>query len=59
MQGKTPWLLADELRITGQHNYANALAALAMGRALGFDKASMCGAKAFVGCRTAVKPLPS
>ena len=50
MQGKTPWLLADELRITGQHNSANALAALAMGRALGFDKASMCGAlKAFVG----------
>ncbi|WP_311063766.1 UDP-N-acetylmuramoyl-L-alanine--D-glutamate ligase [Halomonas sp. DWK9] len=50
MQGSTPWKAADELRIAGQHNYANALAALAMGRALGFDQISMCRAlTAFAG----------
>ncbi len=31
MQGQTPWLAADELQMAGRHNYANALAALAMG----------------------------
>ncbi|WP_404374800.1 UDP-N-acetylmuramoyl-L-alanine--D-glutamate ligase [Vreelandella aquamarina] len=44
MQGNTPWLAADELRMAGQHNYTNALAALAMGRALGFGQAGMCNA---------------
>ena len=42
MQGAQPWLAIDALKITGQHNYVNALAALAMGEALGFAAASMC-----------------
>lgn len=42
MQGATPWIAADQLAMLGQHHYVNALAALAMGEALGFDKASMC-----------------
>jgi UDP-N-acetylmuramoylalanine--D-glutamate ligase len=50
MQGSQPWLSIDELSITGQHNYANALAALAMGQALGFAAAPMCSAlRAFKG----------
>jgi UDP-N-acetylmuramoylalanine--D-glutamate ligase len=50
MQGSQPWLSIDELSITGQHNYANALAALAMGQALGFAAAPMCNAlRAFKG----------
>ena len=44
MQGNKPWLVADEMPMTGQHNYANALAALAMGQALGFAEAPMCDA---------------
>ena len=44
MQGDTPWLSIDKLRMTGQHNYLNALAALAMGQALGFAAAPMCRA---------------
>ena len=44
MQGDTPWLSIDELSMTGQHNYLNALAALAMGQALGFAAAPMCRA---------------
>ncbi|MGO2242313.1 MAG: UDP-N-acetylmuramoyl-L-alanine--D-glutamate ligase [Halomonas sp.] len=44
MQGNRPWLAADEMPMTGQHNYANALAALAMGQALGFAEAPMCNA---------------
>ncbi|MGP9806537.1 UDP-N-acetylmuramoyl-L-alanine--D-glutamate ligase [Halomonas sp. AOP12-C2-37] len=44
MQGNKPWLAADEMPMTGQHNYANALAALAMGKALGFAEAPMCDA---------------
>lgn len=44
MQGTTPWLAVDELTMVGQHNYLNALAALAMGQALGFAAAPMCSA---------------
>lgn len=44
MQGTTPWLAVDELTMTGQHNYLNALAALAMGQALGFAAEPMCRA---------------
>jgi UDP-N-acetylmuramoylalanine--D-glutamate ligase len=40
-RGEQPLLAADELRIPGLHNRANALAALAMGTALGFDLGSM------------------
>lgn len=42
MQGGQPWLAIDELKMAGQHNYLNALAALAMGQALGFAATSMC-----------------
>lgn len=41
-QGITPWLAIDELKMAGQHNYLNALAALAMGHALGFASTAMC-----------------
>jgi UDP-N-acetylmuramoylalanine--D-glutamate ligase len=44
MQGATPWLAIDELKMAGQHNHLNALAALAMGQALGFASAPMCSA---------------
>ncbi|WP_235042031.1 UDP-N-acetylmuramoyl-L-alanine--D-glutamate ligase [Vreelandella profundi] len=44
MQGDKPWLAVDEMPMTGQHNYANALAALAMGQALGFAEVAMCNA---------------
>ncbi|MDQ7727477.1 UDP-N-acetylmuramoyl-L-alanine--D-glutamate ligase [Halomonas sp. SpR8] len=44
MQGSSPWLAIDELKIAGQHNYLNALAALAMGQTLGFAAAPMCNA---------------
>lgn len=44
MHGSTPWLAVDELKMAGQHNYLNALAALAMGQALGFAAESMCSA---------------
>jgi UDP-N-acetylmuramoylalanine--D-glutamate ligase len=36
-RGEQPLLAAEELRIPGLHNRANALSALAMGTALGFD----------------------
>ena len=50
MKGKAPWLAADQLAMVGQHHYLNGLAALAMGDALGFDRAAMCEAlKAFKG----------
>lgn len=35
--GKQPLMAVDELRIAGQHNVANALAALALGHALGLS----------------------
>lgn len=41
MQGQTQWLSARELKMAGQHNYANALAALAMGQALGLNASAM------------------
>lgn len=41
MQGATPWLAASELGIAGRHNQQNALAALAMGRALGLADEAM------------------
>ncbi|MBR2513680.1 MAG: UDP-N-acetylmuramoyl-L-alanine--D-glutamate ligase [Halomonas sp.] len=44
VHGDEPWVRADALKVAGQHNYMNALAALAMGRALGFSKQSMCEA---------------
>ena len=40
-RGEERWIAADELRIRGDHNLANALAALAMGTALGFERAAM------------------
>ncbi|MGB5671065.1 MAG: UDP-N-acetylmuramoyl-L-alanine--D-glutamate ligase, partial [Sedimenticolaceae bacterium] len=40
-RGEQPLLATGELRIPGLHNRANALAALAMGTALGFDLALM------------------
>lgn len=42
MRGAQPWLAVDELKMAGQHHYVNALAALAMGQALGFAAAAMC-----------------
>ncbi|HSP31243.1 MAG TPA: UDP-N-acetylmuramoyl-L-alanine--D-glutamate ligase, partial [Halomonas sp.] len=42
MHGLKPWLAIDELKMAGQHNHVNALAALAMGQALGFAAAPMC-----------------
>lgn len=43
-QGEKPLLSVDELRMAGRHNRANALAALAMGTALGFDLTAMLSA---------------
>jgi UDP-N-acetylmuramoylalanine--D-glutamate ligase len=40
-RAEQPLLAADELKIPGQHNRANALAALAMGTALGLDLNAM------------------
>ena len=39
--GATPWLSAGELLIPGRHNQANALAALAIGAAVGFPREAM------------------
>jgi UDP-N-acetylmuramoylalanine--D-glutamate ligase len=39
--GSEPWLPVSELRIVGKHNLANALAALALGQALGLARAPM------------------
>ncbi|MEY6431715.1 UDP-N-acetylmuramoyl-L-alanine--D-glutamate ligase [Thioalkalicoccus limnaeus] len=43
-RGGMPWLRADELRIPGRHNQANALAALALGQAAGLPREAMCEA---------------
>lgn len=52
MQGAQPWLAIDELKMAGQHNYLNALAAMAMGQALGFADAPICKAlREFKGLR--------
>ncbi|MCC5883577.1 MAG: UDP-N-acetylmuramoyl-L-alanine--D-glutamate ligase [Halomonas sp.] len=42
MHGATPLLAVGEMGLTGRHNQANALAALAMGTHLGFPLAAMC-----------------
>ena len=42
--GEECWLAADELQMAGCHNWANALAALAMGRALELSKQAMLAA---------------
>lgn len=48
--GNQPLIAQRELNIFGQHNLANALAALALGFAAGLDKQKMCQAlKAFKG----------
>jgi UDP-N-acetylmuramoylalanine--D-glutamate ligase len=49
-KGQTRLLAEDELRIVGRHNTANALAALALGEALGLSMPAMCAAlKEFTG----------
>lgn len=49
-RGEQPLLAVEELKIPGLHNQANALAALAMGSALGFDLEAMRGAlRSFAG----------
>ncbi|RUR32395.1 UDP-N-acetylmuramoyl-L-alanine--D-glutamate ligase [Vreelandella andesensis] len=52
LHGEVAWLNTQRLAIAGRHNYVNALAALAMGNALGFAKMPMCQAL------TAFKGLP-
>jgi UDP-N-acetylmuramoylalanine--D-glutamate ligase len=42
MQGDTPLMPADEVRLPGRHNQANALAALAAGHRLGLALETMC-----------------
>ena len=41
VRGDERWLRADQLRIPGRHNLANALAALALGEAAGLDRQAM------------------
>lgn len=49
-KGRTRLIAEDELRINGRHNTANALAALAMGTAMGFTVSAMCDAlRSFAG----------
>jgi UDP-N-acetylmuramoylalanine--D-glutamate ligase len=36
-----PWLATTQLKIIGEHNWLNALAALAMGQSIGLDKTAM------------------
>ncbi|MFO7641697.1 MAG: UDP-N-acetylmuramoyl-L-alanine--D-glutamate ligase, partial [Candidatus Competibacteraceae bacterium] len=43
-RGRERWIAAEELQIRGDHNLANALAALAMGQALGLRRAGMLAA---------------
>ena len=43
-RGTERWLALDELKLTGRHNAANALAALALGEALGLPRAPMLAA---------------
>lgn len=40
--GVDGWLAVDELMMSGRHNQLNALAALAMGERLGFEREAMC-----------------
>ena len=37
-QGNDAWIAVDELRVTGRHNWANCLAAMAIARALGVSR---------------------
>ena len=41
VRGDERWLAVEHLRLPGRHNLANALAALALGDAVGLDKAAM------------------
>lgn len=43
-RGDDPWLPADAVPVSGAHNQANALAALAMGQALGLERTAMLAA---------------
>jgi len=43
-RGRERWIAAAELRISGEHNLANALAALAMGEALDLNREGMLAA---------------
>lgn len=43
-RGADPVIAADELKIPGRHNLANALAALALGEAVGLPRDAMCSA---------------
>ncbi len=43
-RGRERWIAASELKISGDHNLANALAALAMGHALGLSQEGMLAA---------------
>ena len=50
MHNESPLMLLSELPLEGKHNAANALAALALGTAIGLDEQAMCKAlKAFKG----------
>ena len=40
-RGSAPWIPARELQLVGRHNLANALAALAIGSLMGFEKRAM------------------
>ncbi len=52
MHGKTPLMALSNLPLEGRHNAANALAALALGWAVGLDVQTMCKAlKTFKGLR--------
>jgi UDP-N-acetylmuramoylalanine--D-glutamate ligase len=42
MHGDQPLLPAEEIRMAGRHNLSNALAALALGDAVGLSRAAMC-----------------
>ena len=42
--GQDRWIAASDLKISGDHNLANALAALAMGQVLGLQRAGMLAA---------------
>lgn len=49
-RNQDPWLSVDELRISGKHNWANCLAAMAIAYSLGIAKTAIVSAlKAFTG----------
>jgi len=58
MHGDNPLLALSELPLEGRHNAANALAALALGMAVGLDEHAMCKAlKAFKGLAHRMQPV--